>query len=105
MNIENLDNWHGKAITGSQGQEVVKHLQSLIKSTTPFDRNIPKPVEDAPKIDIRNVKLDTPPNYKLGELVATRLAYGTALAKVNISGYCGTVHKISYSRGTFATPL
>lgn len=55
----------------------------MIKSNS-TDRVIAKPIDDAPKIDIKNVKLDTPPNYKLGELVATRLAYGTALAKVNI---------------------
>ncbi|OXU23423.1 hypothetical protein TSAR_006106 [Trichomalopsis sarcophagae] len=82
INIEDLENWHGKAITGAQGQEVVKHLQSLLKNVGTGERTIPKPVEDAPKVDISNVKLDTPPSYKLGEQVATRLAYGTALAKL-----------------------
>ena len=38
--------------------------------------------EDAPLVDISNVKLSTPPNYKSGENVATRFAYGTALAKI-----------------------
>ncbi len=82
VNIEDLENWHGKAITGAQGQEVVKHLQSLLKNVGTGERTIPKPVEDAPKVDISSVKLDTPPSYKLGEQVATRLAYGTALAKL-----------------------
>lgn len=36
----------------------------------------------APEVDINNVKLCSPPNYKLGDAVATRLAYGTALAKI-----------------------
>lgn len=50
------------------------------------NKNIPltiqKPVFDAPTVDITNVKLSTPPNYTLGEKIATRLAYGTALAKI-----------------------
>lgn len=44
--------------------------------------NISKPIDDAPAIDITNVRLSTPPNYKLGESIATRVAYGTALAKI-----------------------
>ncbi|KAJ8664523.1 hypothetical protein QAD02_006185 [Eretmocerus hayati] len=64
--IEDLENWHGKAITGAQGQDIIKHIQSLTKGHGQFERNIPKPIEDAPKVDITNVKLDTPPNYKLG---------------------------------------
>lgn len=43
---------------------------------------IPKPISDAPVINITNVRLSTPPNYKYGEKIATRVAYGTALAKI-----------------------
>lgn len=53
----------------------------MIKNVS-ADRTVQKPIDEAPKVDIKNVKLDTPPSYKLGEQVATRLAYGTALAKV-----------------------
>jgi transketolase len=38
--------------------------------------------EDAPIVDIERVKLSSPPSYKTGENVATRFAYGTALAKI-----------------------
>lgn len=44
--------------------------------------NIPKPIPDLPSININNVHLSTPPNYKLGDKIATRVAYGTALAKI-----------------------
>lgn len=44
--------------------------------------NIPKPIADVPAINITNVQLSTPPNYTLGEKIATRVAYGTALAKI-----------------------
>lgn len=43
---------------------------------------IPEPTNDAPNVDIDDVRLSTPPAYKMGEMVATRLAYGTALAKM-----------------------
>lgn len=53
-----------------------------MKNSTSFEHSVSKPIDDAPKVSITNIKLDSPPSYKLGETVATRLAYGTALAKV-----------------------
>lgn len=44
--------------------------------------NIQKPIATVPAINITNVRLSTPPNYTFGEKIATRLAYGTALAKI-----------------------
>jgi len=58
-------------------------LSGLLKNPGPLGLHPQKPlVDDAPIIDISNVALASPPNYKIGEQVATRLAYGTALAKV-----------------------
>lgn len=55
----------------------------MLKNSGPLALHPQKPlIDDAPKVDISNVKLASPPSYKLGEQVATRLAYGTALAKV-----------------------
>ena len=57
----------------------------MLKNSGPLGLHPQKPlVDDAPAVDLNNIKLATPPNYKLGEQVATRLAYGTALAKVRI---------------------
>ncbi|XP_017003708.3 transketolase-like protein 2 [Drosophila takahashii] len=81
-NIEDLDNWHGKPL-GDKAAEVVKHLQGLIVNKDV--KLSPKPVSKtgaAPEVDISNVKLSSPPAYKLGDSIATRLAYGTALAKI-----------------------
>lgn len=58
-------------------------MTGLLKNSGPLGLHPQKPlVDDAPVIDINNIKLASPPSYKLGEQVATRLAYGTALAKV-----------------------
>ncbi|XP_055316152.1 transketolase-like protein 2 [Sitodiplosis mosellana] len=80
-NIEDLDNWHGKPL-GEHADAVIKHLNGFIHNKGPLQIAPPKPVEDAVKVQIANIRLATPPEYKLGEQVATRLAYGTALAKI-----------------------
>lgn len=81
-NIEDLENWHGKPL-GENANSVIEHLQSMIRNTGPVQITPPSPQkESAKKVNISNVQLATPPAYKLGESVATRLAYGTALAKV-----------------------
>lgn len=58
-----------------------QHLQSQIKNNTVSLK--PKaPLAEAPKVHIADITLSTPPAYKVGELIATRLAYGTALKKI-----------------------
>lgn len=79
--IEDIVTWHGQAL-GAKADNVIKHLETMIKNKGPITLGPQKVVEDAPKIDISNIRLSSPPNYKLGEAVATRLAYGTALQKV-----------------------
>lgn len=84
-NIEDLENWHGKPL-GDRADEVIEHLKSLIKNNGPISLKPPTPSKNtAPKVDITNVTLASPPSYKLGEAIATRLAYGTALAKLAVS--------------------
>lgn len=83
-NIEDLDNWHGKPL-GDTADGVVKHLEGLIMNKGQLTLGPLSPVENAPQVDITNVKLASPPAYKLGEQIATRLAYGTALAKIAMS--------------------
>ncbi|XP_031833016.1 transketolase-like protein 2 isoform X1 [Nomia melanderi] len=81
-NVEDLENWHGKPL-GTKANEVIQHLNGMLKNPGPLGLHPQKPlVDDAPAVDITNVKLASPPSYKLGEQVATRLAYGTALAKL-----------------------
>lgn len=80
--IEDLENWHGKPL-GENANGVIEHLQTLIRNAGPVQIAPPSPQkESAKKVNINNVQLATPPAYQLGESVATRLAYGTALAKI-----------------------
>lgn len=80
--IEDKEDWHGKPL-GDKSEVVVQHLKSLIKNMGPLQVAPQKPLkEDAPVVDIGNVKLSSPPDYNIGENVATRFAYGTALMKI-----------------------
>ncbi|XP_011053179.1 PREDICTED: transketolase-like protein 2 isoform X2 [Acromyrmex echinatior] len=80
--IEDTENWHGKPL-GNRATDVLQHLNGLLKNPGNLQLHPQKPlVDDAPIVDISNIALAFPPNYKLGEQVATRVAYGTALAKV-----------------------
>lgn len=84
-NIEDLENWHGKPL-GDSADAVLKHLNGLIKNHGPIQiQPLSSPKQLAPVVDINNITLASPPSYKLGEQVATRLAYGTALAKIAVN--------------------
>ncbi|OWR51536.1 transketolase [Danaus plexippus plexippus] len=78
--IEDKDNWHGKAL-GADGEKIIKHLQSLMKSQS-VSLKPRAPLAAAPRVHLEDLTLSSPPAYKLGELVATRLAYGHGLKKL-----------------------
>jgi len=65
-------NWHGKPL-GDKADEVIRAIQqqmgpdaasSIVKLTAPL--------EDAPVVDITNIRLSSPPAYKMGDMIATR---------------------------------
>jgi transketolase len=74
--VENKEGWHGKAISDEEAEEAVAELGGV--------RNI---VVDVPKPEPREPHRFEPtpqswPEYELGSAVATRKAYGEALAAV-----------------------
>lgn len=78
--LENADGWHGKAIP--KGEELDKALAELgpLHTEVPLQIELPDPVVG----ENRNAAVTEcePPNYTLGEKVATRGGYGTGLAKL-----------------------
>ena len=84
--VEGKDGWHGKAF--KKGEELDRVLAELEKQFVPeadvvkadLARQIPKP----PAMPKENgtPKSVAPPAYKIGDKVATREAYGTAIAKL-----------------------
>jgi transketolase len=77
--IEDAEKWHGKPL-GAVGEKIIAHLQSLMSS--PKTTLKPKArALDTQKPELA-VKLSEPPSYNSEAKVATRQAYGFALAKL-----------------------
>ena len=83
--IEDKDNWHGKPL-GDKADEVIKSLMQKI-STKNLSLEVKAPSDDAKcsKVDLKAVKLAEPPNYKIGQMMSTRQAYGPALVSLGKS--------------------
>jgi len=90
--ISNEDNWHGKAI-GAVSDEKIAAIKAEMScdfdGLTGVGVNTQVPVDDAPPLDTAPIKMWEGPSYKEGDKVATRNAYGTALAKLGNS--CGRI--------------
>ncbi|XP_014279415.1 transketolase [Halyomorpha halys] len=81
VGIEDMENWHGKPL-GDKAGNIINNLYSQMQNKGPYKLDIPPVLDNAPNVDITNIKLHEPPKYKKGESIATRLAYGTALASL-----------------------
>ena len=83
--VEGKDGWHGRAF--KKGEELDSALAELEQQFVPappasnLAQQIPKPAVAAARPSMRR-KPVAPPAYKLGDEVATREAYGVALAKL-----------------------
>jgi transketolase len=80
--FENKDGWHGKPLKkGPEMDQAIAELEAQYVATNDPAPVIPKPAQrrtEGPLPDF--AKLLPAPAYKLGDQVATREAYGTALA-------------------------
>ncbi|GFU26047.1 transketolase-like protein 2 [Nephila pilipes] len=79
--IEDQENWHGKPL-GPKAESAIQDLLNCIANNCPPPQATTQPACTVPPVDNSPISLSEPPNYTLGETVATRLAYGTALLKL-----------------------
>ncbi|CAH8473361.1 unnamed protein product [Schistosoma mattheei] len=81
--IADQENWHGKPL-GSKAKEVLDYLNAQLSKTSVGSYPLPsKPLDDCSELKLMGtIKLPSPPQYKIGDMVATRLAYGTALSRI-----------------------
>lgn len=79
--VEGKNGWHGKPL--KKGEELEKALAELESQFVPEEEPIPPPPipRRISRPAARQARLDAPP-YKMGELVATREAYGSAIARL-----------------------
>ena len=80
--FEGKENWHGKALKkGAETDAAIAELKAQIKPTSDPAPVIPKPGRRTDEGALPSFAAKLPaPAYKLGDSVATREAYGTALA-------------------------
>ena len=78
--VEDKEGWHGRPLKkGEEHDKAIAELQAQLTGATGAKiRRVPR--EMPPELH-KPTPIETP-NYKLGDLVATREAYGTALVKV-----------------------
>ncbi len=79
--VEGKPGWHGKAFKkGEEADRAIKELEGqLVPEPAGSKLTIPPPSALPPAERVNPVD---PPSYKAGDLVATREAYGTAIAKL-----------------------
>jgi transketolase len=76
---EGLPNWHGKPLSKEQ---MAKAFEELERQMVPEDAGVPAiPAPPAARPEVAPGKMPAP-QFKLGDMIATREAYGSALAKL-----------------------
>jgi transketolase len=77
--LQDKDGWHGKPLNKEEAAKAIAELQPSAKSGI----GIPIPTPNVLPQPANTVPTSYPPiNYKLGDLIATREAYGIALARL-----------------------
>ncbi len=79
--IEGKNGWHGKPL--KKGEEMQRAIVELESQVVPDDEAAPAPEKPRPRSRqaAQNATLNPPP-YKLGDMVATREAFGDAIARL-----------------------
>ncbi|KAK3738800.1 hypothetical protein RRG08_035680 [Elysia crispata] len=81
--VADVENWHGKPL-GAKSEAAIKAIKENIVNGGPHGIVPTEPSLSLKPIN-KSVQLASPPAYKLGDNVATRLAYGTGLVKIGKS--------------------
>jgi transketolase len=77
--LQDQDGWHGKPLNKEEAEKAIAELQPSSKSGI----GVPIPAPNQLPAPANTVPASYPPlNYKLGDKVATREAYGIALARI-----------------------
>uniref|UniRef100_A0A8C8RSA7 transketolase n=1 Tax=Pelusios castaneus TaxID=367368 RepID=A0A8C8RSA7_9SAUR len=78
--VEDTDNWHGKPMPKDKLESIIGAIQSQIQTKEVLVPQLP--IEDVAQISVADIHMPSLPEYAIGEKVATRKAYGMALAKL-----------------------
>lgn len=73
VGIEDKESWHGKPLPKNMAEQIIQEIHSQIQSKKKILATPPQ--EDAPSVDIANIRMPTPPSYKVGDKVKSGLAF------------------------------
>ncbi|KAF7660765.1 hypothetical protein LDENG_00275960 [Lucifuga dentata] len=99
--VEDKLGWHAKPLPKEMADMVLKDLQS--RMTNSSKHLYPAmPTEDSPPVSLMHIRMPSAPSYKAGEKIATRKAYGMALAKLGrynerVVALDGDTNNLTYS--------
>ncbi len=101
--VADKENWHGKPLPEADAEKAIASLRPIAKSASGI--SIPPPTQVEIKSRAQNVQFP-PISYKPGDKIATREAYGTALARIggadqSIVALDGDVKNSTYSEKFF----
>lgn len=65
--VEDKESWHGKPLPKNMAEQVIQEIDDKIQTKKKLSPALPE--EDAPVVNIRNIKMPSPPTYKVGEKV------------------------------------
>lgn len=80
--VADADDWHGRAFGTAKSDSILATIKEQIANLGPHGLRPSLPADSLSEILFGGIHMSDPPAYKLGEKVATRVAYGTALAKL-----------------------
>lgn len=80
--IEDKEAWHGKPLPKNMAEQIIQEIYSQVQSKKKILATPPQ--EDAPSVDIANIRMPTPPSYKVGDKVPRWLFGEQAGTGVNL---------------------
>jgi len=99
--LENKDGWHGKALSAQQAQQAIEELGGIHLVSVQVNKPDGIPTE-APRADFSAAPTPALPSYEVGSAVATRKAYGDALAALGTTRPDLVVLDAEVSNSTFS---
>lgn len=99
----NMPGWHGKALDAGQAEAAIKEITDALGSTPNLTIQVNKP-EDGQPASLESTPVELP-TYKLGDKVATRQAYGDALAVIGKADPAVVALDAEVSNSTFAETM
>uniref|UniRef100_A0A2K5M2G6 transketolase n=2 Tax=Cercocebus atys TaxID=9531 RepID=A0A2K5M2G6_CERAT len=69
--IEDAESWHGKPMPRERADAIIKLIESQIETSRSLDPQLP--IEDSPEVNITDVRMISPPDYRVGDKVSVAL--------------------------------